>query len=522
MEKAKGLFIYLADKKLKMVLPALAAVIVLGIILFPVTKKSEAAAPAAGLLQPTGPSVSWVGTDAGGAAPNGEADCNGDSATSPVCDTFVLQLGGTLADWNAKVARVQINWTTPATDYDMYIHTGSENGPLVATSAAGTTTFEQSDLNPNSLGTLGPFYVRVVYFAAVAADQYSGIASVVATDPPFVPPASACMMPSFETYRPPSTVRGYNNAGEPSIGVNWNTGNVLFQAGFDTIRATYNDSTSPATVSWGSNRPNFTTSLDPIMFTDAVTGRTIPGQLLAAGGTSQTAITDNDGQSFTNTVTTGITSGVDHQTIGGGPYNENPIDANGNPSTVQVGPTTAYPHAFYYSSQSIAAATTARSDDGGVTYGPAVPMYNITQCSGLHGHVKVAPDGTVYVPNKNCSDPDMDPTTADGGQGFAVSEDNGLTWNVRTLPGSGSGDNDPAVDIGAGGRVYMAYTASDKTFRAAVSDDKGKTWKFDQDVGAAFGIKASVFPAAVAGDNDRAAIFFHGTDSTNPGDSDGN
>jgi hypothetical protein len=152
-------------------------------------------------------------------------------------------------------------------------------------------------------------------------------------------------------------------------------------------------------------------------------------------------------------------------------------------------------------------------------------MYTLAQCGGLHGHAKVAPDGTVYVPNKNCPDPDMNPATNDGGQGFAVSEDNGLTWTVRALPGSGSGDSDPAIGIGAGGRIYFAYTASNKHIRVAVSDDKGRTWKYDQDIGLNVeilpgvrgDITASVFPSAVAGDNNRAAVFFHGTGSTAPG-----
>ena len=39
-----------------------------------------------------------------------------------------------------------------------------------------------------------------------------------------------------------------------------------------------------------------------------------------------------------------------------------------------------------------------------------MPIYNLTQCGGIHGHVKVAPDGTAYVPNKNCG----------GSQGLAV------------------------------------------------------------------------------------------------------
>lgn len=482
--------------------------------------KSQAAAPTGGTLTPTGPNVTWTGTGIGPAAPNGEADCANAVIGGQVCDVFTLTLSGTFAP--TQRVRIQINWLAPATDYDMYIHTGSPDGPTVGTSAAGTSTFEQVDLDPNSIGS-GPFFVRVVYFAATAADQYSGVASVREVPAPFEPPASTCSTFTYENYRPPcsnpndyvacnTAFPGYNTAGEPSIGVNWNTGNVLFISNLNFLRTTFNDQTSPATAVWARRQiTNQVTSLDPIMFTDSTTGRSIPGQLLAAGGTSATAITDDDGESFTPNFTTGITSGVDHQTIGAGPYKQ---------GVLGTGPTTSYPNAWYYSSQSIGAATTARSDNGGLTYGPAVPMYNLTQCNGLHGHVKVAPDGTVYVPNKNC------PGVNGGGQGFAVSNDNGTTWEVKVLAGSGNGDNDPAVAIGAGGRVYFAYTAGNKTIRAAVSDDQGDTFMFDQNIGVNVeivpgslgNITASVFPSAIAGDNNRAAIFFLGTGSINQND----
>lgn len=507
------------------------AVMIMSGILSSVTS-SYAAAPPAGTLNPTGSSVTWTGDKTGvPPAANGVSDCTNPLIAPTACDDFTLTIGGTEADWTNKRAQILITWATPATDYDLYVYKNSTSGTQVGSSANGTTSSESVTINPSSTG-VGVYVVRVVYFAAPTPlgvndpNQYHGSAAAFDVPAPYEPPASACVMPSYSRHNPPSSLAGYNDAGEPSVGINWNTGNVLFQSYIYTLRATFNDSTSPATASWKSLRPaNQPTSLDPILFTDPTTGRTIPGQLIAAGGTSLTAITDNDGETFLPNVTTGITSGADHQTIGAGPYNRNPITSLGAPGTPS-GPTTSYPNAWYYASQYIATATAARSDDGGLTYGPAVPMYNLQQCSGLHGHVKVAPDGTVYVPNKNCPDPDLNPATADGGQGFAVSEDNGLTWTVRTLPGSGSGDNDPAVSIGAGGRVFFIYTGSDKHIRAAVSDDKGRTFKYDQDLGAststptgtAYNIKAAVFPAAAAGDNNRAALFFHGTDSTQPGD----
>jgi hypothetical protein len=144
-------------------------------------------------------------------------------------------------------------------------------------------------------------------------------------------------------------------------------------------------------------------------------------------------------------------------------------------------------------------------------------MWTLVQCGGLHGHIKVAPDGTVYVPNKSCG----------GGQGVAVSEDNGLTWSIRTVPGSTPGDTDPSVGIGSDGTIYLAYADGDGRARVAVSHDRGVNWVNVFDIGAAHGIKNTVFPAAVGGDANRAAVFFlgsttegangRGTDLTFPG-----
>jgi len=92
-----------------------------------------------------------------------------------------------------------------------------------------------------------------------------------------------------------------------------------------------------------------------------------------------------------------------------------------------------------------------------------------------------------------------------------VSEDNGTTWAVRPLPKSTPGDSDPSVGIGANGTAYFGYTGADNVPRVAVSRDKGKTWTDDQAVGVEFGIKNAVFPAVVAGDDDRAAFAFLGT-----------
>jgi hypothetical protein len=205
------------------------------------------------------------------------------------------------------------------------------------------------------------------------------------------------------------------------------------------------------------------------------------------------AYTDDDGATWRPSQGSGINSGVDHQTIGGGPYAPGVLQTLGT-----------YPSILYYCSQDIAMAQCASSLDGGRTFGVAVPIYNLTECTGIHGHVKVAPDGTAYVPNRSCGN----------GQGVAVSRDNGLTWTVKTVPGSTGSSWDPSVGIASDGTVYFGWLNGNGHPYVAVSHDNGDTWTNIQDVGGAFGIQNIAFPAVVAGDPDRAAFAFLGTTAT--------
>ena len=464
--------------------------------------KAQASNPGSGTLAPTAAApVAWSGTALGGTTEQGIPCTYGQN-----CDTFTLTLSGSPADWTGKVARVRISWLAPATDYDMYIYKGGLDGPVAAQSESSiTSTVEEvAEIDPSEDGT-GTFVVQVKYFAATAADQYQGTASVAAKQDTAQPTYSG-QTPRFFTYAAPSGVA--NNAGEPTIGVNWKTGKVMFIASLQTLQVTFDDASSPARASWADkSAPNTSlTTLDPILFTDSDAGtsrtnRTFVSQLL--GKASAISFTDDDGETWTPSQGSGINSGVDHQTVGGGPYAKN-VDGTLKGGAIQRSGLDGkiYPHAVYYASQDIGLAQIARSDDGGVTFGVAVPMYNLTQCNGLHGHIKVAPDGTVYIPIPSCG----------GKQGLAVSEDNGLTWAVRTIPGSTDSVNDPSVGIGVDGTIYYGYAdQGDSTPKVAVSRDKGQTWLNIRDVGVSQGIRNVSFPAVVAGDDDRAAMFFLGS-----------
>jgi hypothetical protein len=510
---------------------ALMAVIV-GAAALTFTRKVDASSPTSGTLNPTvGNTLQWVGTkSAGGAATpaaNGEPSCTARDATATNCDVFTLIVPP--GAWAGKHIDVKFTWAIDSNDYDMTVRR-EENGvpgmqgdgiqctqatpcedsdPIVGTSGNGATNLtlkvEEVLLAPPDSGAT--YYVRAIYFAAQAApaDEYQGKATVFSANG-VAPPVSAAAKPTFDNYQPlDAAYPRRDDSPEPSIGVNWNTGNVMTMSRLQCNRTVFDDSTSPAnpnTTKWFPQAlPAAITGLDPILWTDPQTGRTICGELQGAFGATNGIITDDDLTTATPEFATGVTNGQDHQTIGSGPPNRN--IANRQPNA-------GVPNLWYYASQAVATATVATSFDGGVTFQPAVPAYTFQQCGGLHGHVKVAADGTVYVPNRGCQ----------GKVGLATSFDNGLNWTVQTIPTSTSGGSDPSVGIGAGGRLYVGYTDGAEHPHVAVSDDRGATWRNDYDFALALtpNLTAAAFPQAVAGDNDRAAIFFLGTTSTNPGD----
>ncbi|MFL6528535.1 MAG: dockerin type I domain-containing protein, partial [Chthoniobacterales bacterium] len=364
----------------------------------------------------------------------------------------------------------------------------------------GTYTLRIVPFNPQGLSIEGK--VSLVPFPAVA-------------------PVDPGTPPTFSNHISPSTMG--NSAGEPSIGVDWNprvaalrhdqvnTGGVtFFTAGTEQLRVSFNDASFPAVALWENTNAPVQDGLDPIGFVDRTTGRVFGLEL--AAGDSNAAYSDDDGATWMNFVAGGAPAGPDHETFGGGPYRSDP---NATPPVIPP-PHPLYPNAIYYCSQNIAGgAECSRSDDGGLTFGPGVDIFNPVECyGGIHGHVKVAPDGTVYVPNSSCS-------AGTGSQGAAVSRDNGMTWTDTTVPGS-IGTGDPSVGIGADGTAYIGYINGDGRPHVAVSTDNGAIWSKDWEVGQPIGcaggdqyadcrIKSAVFPVVVAGDGDRAAFGFLGS-----------
>ncbi|MFL6239857.1 MAG: sialidase family protein [Actinomycetes bacterium] len=299
---------------------------------------------------------------------------------------------------------------------------------------------------------------------------------------------------------------GHRAFGEPTIGVNPKTDAAFYQAGLYTMKATW-DRAQPAHATWTNITSPITkvATLDAILFTDRSTGRVFVSQL--TGACSITAYSDNDGKSWVPAAKPCETPpAVDHQTLGAGPFRP-PLPGG-----------VIYPNAVYYCSQNVVEAECATSLDGGLTFGTANPMYTLSSCFGLHGHIKVAPDGTAYVPNKGCGAPECGIVSSDAGpnchRAVVVSRNNGLTWTVRTIPDSHDkylASGDPSVAIGSKGTVYVGYDDRDGHPKVAVSHDNGATWAKSVDVSSGFPIQNTEMPVIVAGDDNRAAFAFMGS-----------
>jgi hypothetical protein len=488
--------------------------------------------PATGTVSLANPTFTY--TDGPFVVPNVTAQAGDPICTLPMsCSDFGLTVdmtGGPNPD-PTKQVKVSVSWPLTAADFDVYVYAGfPATGSPIATSASS------ADPEVVVLPAVSAVYtIRTVPFAP-AGQSYSATVAIENTVPP--PPPGSAPPPRYLNYPAPDTATGADSAGEPSIGVDWNpnvpslkmgpnpptpgtppmnninlnTGGVaFFTANLNEFRVDFDDCASPAKNTWidVTSPTESVTSLDPIGFVDhqlPITtgtesgtglGRVFQDQL--AGASSLLAFSDDDGGTWTQSQGSGQPAGIDHQTVGGGTYA--PTDLTQIPPVIE--PPHTYPHQIYYASQDVGTAFAARSDDGGLTFGPGVPMWNITQCGGLHGHVKIGPDGTAYVPNKSCG----------GGTSVAVSRDNGVTWTVKTIhEGSytaGAGDTDPSVGIGADNTLYVGYQNTGGHPHIAVSSDHGDTWH-DVDVSQGV-VQNCVFAQVIAGDGDRAAFGFVGT-----------
>lgn len=312
---------------------------------------------------------------------------------------------------------------------------------------------------------------------------------------PFSPAAVAAPSPpGFAVYPLPSELAA--DAGEPSIGVNWNTGKVFFQSLATTIRTTFDDSSYPATATFEDVTPAFSViNVDPFLFTDTTSGRTFAGGI--THGCSLMGYTDDDGASWTPMGEACALPAFDHESLASGPWRGAP----------PAGATSS--RGVYYCAQTTVQVCSV-SLDGGLTFRPAV-VSAAGICAGHVFRVGVAPDGMPFVSQRTC----------DGGskRGIAWSLNNGLTWTTRPVPGTSVGSGfDPAAAFAADGRMYYAWPDSNDNLMVTTTANPlvgAPTYSTPIDISGPAGIESIAFTSITVGDSDRAAIAFLGT--TTPG-----
>ncbi|TMD10512.1 MAG: hypothetical protein E6J02_00750 [Chloroflexi bacterium] len=476
----------------------------------------QAASPSSGSVGPA--SGSAIAVDFAPVGPGVSSGGTIESHCAPVyCDGFNLTVALPQPDgqfYSSHVASLQIVYTWNSTlqnDMDVFAFApdGTESGPGTPddiSTGAGKEVLTVA--NPAS----GSWFVEShVGITPVATPAHAVITLTYQTVTVPPPPALGPHDPRFTNASPPlhyqnADVLSRTNAGEPSLGTDWKRGVAMYMAGTQISRITFNDTASPPTATWTDVTPpqQGVVNEDAILFTDHQTNRTIATGLLVAG--SNATYSDDAGATW-KPGSFPVPHSPDHETVASGPY------AAPAPPTAGLA---GYPNAVWYCSQNIlqiAGSFCGRSDDGGITYNPSGMVFGAgSPCGSISGHIKIAPDGTIYVPQNNCKRAD-----GIGGQGTAMSTDNGLTWTYPVIPDStarsGNTGTDPSIGVGSGGTIYEGYEAGDGHARIAVSHDRGKTWAPSVDVGAVWNVQNSKFPEVVAGDDNRAAYAFLGTSS---------
>ncbi|MEY2557454.1 MAG: hypothetical protein QOE34_879, partial [Verrucomicrobiota bacterium] len=459
-----------------------------------------------------------------------------DNAAFP-CDTFILTVSlpaGYAAAHPFSGVKVSASWTDTGagkSDYDLYIFNTPRNDctPNDCSTTDGTQQGDHQSASGNDpeVATIFPlvdgqnkYTIHIVPFQPTGETVHVRVELVPGSGGPLAGFGSADPtkpgVPRFQNFYAPSGSSAEPSSGEFNIGFNPKTGRIMTMNSGPIWRVTPPERLIPAKPEccealWEDKSANSTNiGLDPILWTDQKSGRTFASNS-TAGANGVYAYTDNDGDLWVEGGASPPNGGADHETIGSGPY---PALLSGLGTPANQG------EAVYYCSQDVVGpASCQRSDTLGASYGPGVLAYdgNTTQCGGLHGHLHVAPNGTVWLPVNQCR----------GKQGGALSTDAGNTWQEFIVTGAISQTQgaDPSIAIDSDSTVYYSYVNNEPVpagnlpeghVHVKVSKDGGKTWINDVDLGASHGIKNAVEVEAVGGSSGRAAVGFIGTDTPGP------
>jgi hypothetical protein len=134
----------------------------------------------------------------------------------------------------------------------------------------------------------------------------------------------------------------------------------------------------------------------------------------------------------------------------------------------------------------------------------------------IHGHVKVAPDGTVYLPNSTAAASRQSPSPPMPAHLDRAHCSRQPRFRTRSIGGNQQRCASRAGcfqhDVFVVHRSGSGGAATDNHAFVAMTKDRGLTWSTPgRSLAPQVGVKNAVFSSAVAGDSDRAAVAFLGT-----------
>lgn len=454
--------------------------ILLSILALAFSTSIFAANPSQGTLNPNSTTaLQWDGNIAGASVggPGGEASC----VDGTSCDVFTIHLNGVASDYAGVQMLVKITFDLPQ-DYDLYVHKDALNGKVVFAAENGGQpgTSEQVVINPATSGA-GDYVVHVLYAAANPAAQYHGIAQLQsATGPSATPPPMR-----FANYimggitfsnniplKAPVALRDGEPSNRTDFAGNAYVGSIRgFPAGVDLWRFDLN----PLSPSFDPNMRVPIYRGQPDAFSPAATEAELGGD---GGGDIDLAVPFSlpAGQSqptlaFSSLIAANVSTGK--STDRGATFQKNPA-GNGTGGIVVddrqwhefLGNTSVY---MWYRTLQPAVTQVQRSDDGGLTYGPAVTAGTTTQVGPIDVHQAT---GAVYAGTSQGTvavgipaNPAVAPASYTVYQ--AASDPNGVAhlFFVTKVADDGTPN----------GTVYVCYS-NDKDILLKHSTDQGKTW----------------------------------------------
>lgn len=500
---------------------------------------ARASSPSSGTLSPTSGPLAWSGFPGPGASPDGETTC----IEGTTCDTYTLTIAP--GDYVGRRVRFKLAWSNQLNDYDVYVHLGDNAGPEVGRSGNGAPqTSEENtfDLNaPVVAGVNDKYTVHVVYWAVGPADPYRGELSL--EDIPQGPSRSATFVKGEKTgirFSPnrPLYATGAGQDVEPSARVDYKGnayaggirgltgGNDIWRFDLNPSSPTYDPYLTAAAIRFdlAGNAVNPSYKGQPDAFHpdgESDLGGDGGGDLDIAVGFKppKGAAPDADPTvAFTSLVAANVSSQRSKDRADN--YDRNPAGNTVVPVDDRqwlefLGGDVVYlGYREFTGLQSTSKYYINRSDDGGLTFGPAVLA---ALAGNTTGNIDVDQrDGTVYF----CHQGDG----TEGNKEVRVAVGRALNLGVApvtyTTHVAAKGRNNisalfPVCKVASDGTVYVAYSDGGAGIFIAHSTDQGTTWSVPVQVSDLPPGSSVLMPWIETGERPGSlAIVYYGSDAT--------